>query len=82
LRLLPLDGYVYGMRATPDKAPPAQNADAIVDDLARSFRATAESIVPWFLSQMPTMYFQDTDRASQMSHLRAIIAAKGKRSSA
>jgi glutamate dehydrogenase len=76
LRLLPLDGYVYGMRATPDKAPPAQNADAIVDDLARSFRATAESIVPWFLSQMPTMYFQDTDRASQMSHLRAIIAAK------
>ncbi|MDZ4831419.1 MAG: NAD-glutamate dehydrogenase [Phycisphaerae bacterium] len=54
----------------------ATDATAIVDDLARSFRETAESVVPWFLSQMPPMYFQDTDRASQMSHLRAIIAAK------
>ncbi len=48
----------------------------VMDELARSFRDAAESVVPWFLSQMPTMYFQDTDRAAQLSHLRAIIAAK------
>ena len=48
----------------------------IVDELASTFRATAESVVPWFVSQMPPMYFQDTDRASQLAHLRAIIAAK------
>jgi glutamate dehydrogenase len=47
-----------------------------VGELASSFRATAESVVPWFVSQMPPMYFQDTDRATQLAHLRAIIAAK------
>jgi glutamate dehydrogenase len=54
---------------TPDSA-------SIIDELASTFRATAESVVPWFVAQMPPMYFQDTDRASQLAHLRAIIAAR------
>ncbi|MGA1044451.1 MAG: NAD-glutamate dehydrogenase domain-containing protein [Phycisphaerales bacterium] len=49
---------------------------ALVDELVRSFRDTAEQTVPWFLQQMPSMYFQDTDSASQLAHLRAIIAAR------
>lgn len=55
---------------------PSLDIPAVVDDLTRSFRETADSVVPWFLSQMPPMYFQDTDRATQMSHLKAIIAAR------
>ena len=50
----------------------------IVDELASTFRATAESVVPWFVSQMPPMYFQDTDRASQLAHLRAIIGLRNR----
>ncbi|MDP6601408.1 MAG: NAD-glutamate dehydrogenase [Phycisphaerales bacterium] len=49
---------------------------AIVDDVTCSLRATAEELVPWFLEQMPLMYFQDTDRDTQLAHLRSIIAAK------
>lgn len=54
---------------------PADTA-ALVDELVRGFRDTAERTVPWFLQQMPSMYFQDTDAASQLAHLRAIIAAR------
>ncbi len=54
----------------------AMDASAIVEELVSSFRTTAESVGPWFISQMPPMYFQDTDRANQLAHLRAIIAAK------
>lgn len=64
------------MRAPTAPHAAAPDAAAILNDLTNSLRETAESVVPWFLSQMPPMYFQDTDRASQMSHLRAIIAAK------
>lgn len=39
-------------------------------------RETAESVVPWFLRQMPRMYFQDTDHSTQLAHLRSIIAMK------
>lgn len=52
------------------------DADAIIEELTLGLRKTAESVVPWFLEQMPSGYFQDTDYASQLSHLRAIIAAK------
>jgi glutamate dehydrogenase len=52
------------------------DSDLLVDELTRGLRETAEDVVPWFLSQMPTMYFQDTDHETQLSHLRAIIAAK------
>jgi len=50
--------------------------DALVNDLTDSLRATAETAVPWFLTQMPAGYFHDTEQADQLSHLRAIIAAR------
>ena len=60
------------------KSAPAHAAgpgpSVLVEDLVESFRGGAEEIVPWFAAQMPPMYFQDTDRASQLAHLRAIIA--------
>lgn len=51
-------------------------AVALTDDVIGGLRETAEEVIPWFLSQMPQMYFQDTNRATQVTHLRAIIAAK------
>ncbi len=48
----------------------------LVDELVRGFRETAESLVPWFISQMPPMYFQDTPAEDVRRHLRAIIAAR------
>lgn len=66
-----------GPQAAPDDTSP-QHADPtrLIDELVGRFRETAEQIVPWFLEQMPRMYFQDTDLESQLSHLQAIIAAR------
>jgi len=64
------------MTSAPSSTSAHPDTTSIVGELASSFRATAESVVPWFVSQMPPMYFQDTDRATQLAHLRAIIAAK------
>ena len=64
------------MTSAPSSTSALPDSASIVDELASSFRATADSVVPWFISQMPPMYFQDTDRATQLAHLRAIIAAK------
>ncbi|MBX3355929.1 MAG: NAD-glutamate dehydrogenase [Phycisphaeraceae bacterium] len=48
----------------------------LVDDLVRGFRESADNLVPWFVSQMPPMYFQDTPVDDVRRHLRAIIAAR------
>jgi len=53
-----------------------ENPASVIDKVTSSLRTTAEEIVPWFLEQMPLMYFQDTDEQTQLAHLRAIIAAK------
>lgn len=52
------------------------NPNSVIDKVTNSLRTTAEDIVPWFLEQMPLMYFQDTNEETQLAHLRAIIAAK------
>ncbi|MHC5024259.1 MAG: NAD-glutamate dehydrogenase domain-containing protein [Planctomycetota bacterium] len=52
------------------------DAQALVEALTGSLRQTAEAVVPWFIEQMPLMYFQDTDQATRIVHLQAIIAAK------
>jgi len=54
----------------------AAGPDKFVSDLRAGFQETADEVVPWFLQTMPLMYFQDTDYCDQLSHLRAIIAAK------
>ena len=48
----------------------------LASDLGQSFAQAAETIVPWFVSQMPRMYFEDTRPATVAAHLRAIIAAR------
>lgn len=64
------------MRATATPTEASPKAKAYVEELTDSLRETAQSVVPWFLGQMPRMYFQDTDHATQLMHLRAIVAAK------
>ena len=61
---------------TPSLAEAPLDPAALVDELAEGLRQTAEDVVPWFVAQMPPMYFQDTDHATQLTHLRAIIAAR------
>ena len=53
-----------------------ENASIVIDEVTKSLRTTAEGLVPWFLEQMPLMYFQDTDKETQLAHLKAIIAAR------
>ncbi len=48
----------------------------VLTELLRSFRETAEALVPSFLANMPAAYFQDTDAATQLLHLRAIAGAR------
>lgn len=63
-------------KTIPKNSQQPAGAKAVIDELTDGLRQTAESVVPWFLQHMPPMYFQDTDHATQLSHLRAIIAAK------
>ncbi|MCG8421547.1 MAG: NAD-glutamate dehydrogenase [Proteobacteria bacterium] len=51
-------------------------ATTIVNELAGKLRDTAEEIVPWFLNKMPRRYFQDTDAATRLQHLTAILAMR------
>ncbi|MCH2141697.1 MAG: NAD-glutamate dehydrogenase [Phycisphaerales bacterium] len=51
-------------------------AQEVVDQIVDSLRRTSEEVVPWFMEQMPRVYFQDTDEETRLSHLRAIIAAR------
>lgn len=67
-----------GTAAADQPSHPTGHAEPekLVQELVGSFQNTAEDIVPWFLEQMPRMYFQDTDHATQLSHLKAIVAAR------
>ncbi len=67
-----------GTAAADQPSHPTGHAEPekLVEELVGSFQHTAEAIVPWFLEQMPRMYFQDTDHATQLSHLKAIVAAR------
>ncbi|MHC5113461.1 MAG: NAD-glutamate dehydrogenase domain-containing protein [Planctomycetota bacterium] len=55
---------------------PSPDVRDVVEDVSASLQETAEEVVPWFMENMPLVYFQDTERSVQLSHLRAIIAAK------
>lgn len=48
----------------------------VIDDLVASLAQTAEQVVPWFLENMPPAYFQDTDPATRLAHLRAILSSQ------
>lgn len=57
-------------------AAAAPDPTVLASDLGKSFQQAADRIVPWFVSQMPRMYFEDTASDEVASHLRAIIAAR------
>ncbi|MHC4811241.1 MAG: NAD-glutamate dehydrogenase domain-containing protein, partial [Planctomycetota bacterium] len=59
--------------ATPAAIPSRQE---VIDDLVASLAQTAEQVVPWFLDTMPPAYFQDTDPATRLAHLRAILSSQ------
>ncbi|MCH2132922.1 MAG: NAD-glutamate dehydrogenase [Phycisphaerales bacterium] len=61
---------------TPDIAGAQVDTEAVIDQLTSGLRSHSEQVVPWFLEQMPPMYFQDTDEDTRLVHLRAIIAAR------
>ena len=65
-------------RKTTSKSGAGKTVDPrhIIDEIGSGLRRTAEDVVPWFLGHMEQMYFQDTDRATQLSHMAAIIAAR------
>ena len=67
-----------GTAAADQPSQPTGHAEPekLLDELVGSFRNTADSVIPWFVDQMPRMYFQDTDHATQLSHLKAIVAAR------
>ncbi|MFO0722665.1 MAG: NAD-glutamate dehydrogenase [Myxococcota bacterium] len=56
--------------------PTVVDPKKLVGELSESFERTARDVVPWFIAEMPPAYFMDTDLATQLSHLRAIIAAR------
>jgi glutamate dehydrogenase len=72
-----LDIYTQ-MKGSSEQSMPSRPSDpgAVIDQVTESLRATADEVVPWFLEQMPTMYFQDTHPETQLAHIRAITAAK------
>jgi len=49
---------------------------ALRGTLIDGFRSTLDSVLPWFMSQMPAAYFADTDEREQLAHLRTIVAAR------
>ncbi len=63
-------------RDTHDAHAGSPLASELVEELVRRLRATAEDVVPWFLQTMPRRYLQDTDDATRLGHLSAILAAR------
>ena len=64
--------------ATTEALSGPQVQGVLVAELSSEFQKAAEQVVPWFVSQMPPMYFQDTPPHAVHAHLRAIIAAKAR----
>jgi glutamate dehydrogenase len=57
-------------------AEPTPAVGEIMETLMDRLRATANDVVPRFLRQMPTAYFQDNDREAQLAHLAALVATR------
>ncbi len=46
------------------------------EEILAGFTETLDSLLPWFVTQMPAAYFADTSEAERRVHLRAIAAAR------
>jgi UTP:GlnB (protein PII) uridylyltransferase len=60
----------------PDKHDRLHEPDELLDRLTRELRESARDTVEQVRGTMPEAYFHDTDRATMLSHLTAIIAAR------
>jgi glutamate dehydrogenase len=67
---------MQGVQSTEAGSASVPGQDKLLDDLCGEFRSIAAELVPWFVDNMPRMYFLDTTPAAQRAHLRAILAAR------
>lgn len=49
---------------------------AMIYDLTQQQASTIQSVVPWFLNQMPDSYFRQVPEAFRIDHIKAIAAVK------
>ena len=72
------EGYESPMSklSSPASRRSVPSATDVTHDLVASLQQTADEVVPWFTENMPLAYFQDTDHAERLVHLRAILSAK------
>ncbi|MEM1349186.1 MAG: NAD-glutamate dehydrogenase domain-containing protein, partial [Myxococcota bacterium] len=61
---------------TSSEGEPSWATDEHLEQLTRELTAAAQSIVSRVIGTMPPAYFNDTDKATLMTHLKAIIAAE------
>lgn len=59
-----------------DGAATSFETSDVMSELLSGLQQTAEVIVPRFLATMPASYFMDTDQATRLNHIKAIIAAQ------
>ena len=50
---------------------------ALIYELAAQQTKTIESVVPWFLNNMPQSYFRQIPEPFRLDHIKAIAAIKG-----
>ena len=48
----------------------------MIYDLTQQQASTIQSVVPWFLNQMPDSYFRQVPEAFRIDHIKAIAAVK------
>src|SRR3954451_17501896 len=52
------------------------DARGTLGELTSRLAVAGQELVPWFLEQMPDSYFEDTDQASRLQHMGAILALR------
>ena len=52
---------------------------ALIHELIQQQTSTIQSVVPWFLSNMPPPYFRQVPEKFRVDHIKAIAAIKGEK---
>ncbi|KAL7749510.1 hypothetical protein RI367_005065 [Sorochytrium milnesiophthora] len=75
-----IDGSPVKTQAAPETAADTnglateESRSRLLSDLNRSFADASERLANWFSTNLPRTYFDDIDAATQLDHLKAIIA--------
>ncbi len=56
--------------------PEALDSKAVVKELKERLSAAVDEFVPWYLSQMPTTYFDHIDASTRISHMALMLALR------